>query len=267
MRFQPSELLKISMILYIANFLVRQEDKVRSGLMGIYGVAFVVFIVALLLLLETDMGAFLIVSSTTFAMLFIAHAPLRAFIGIAASGLVGAVLVVLLIPERLARISAFLDPWNDPYGKSYQLIQSLIAIGKGQWSGVGLGAGVQKLHFLPDAHTDFIFAIVGEELGIIGMLLVLFAFVSLIYQALNISHQSLKQHKKFSAYVAFGIGIWLSLQIFVNLGVNTGILPTKGITLPFFSYGGSSLLITMITMAILIKIDYENKQMTYQKHE
>ncbi len=266
LHFQPSELLKITMILFMARFLVRQESNIQSNIMVLFAAGLVLFIVAILLLFETDIGAFFIVTTTTLSMLFIAKTKIKAFMVIILTSIVGFISFILFLPERLARISAFVDPWGDPYGKSYQLVQSLIAIGKGQWFGVGLGASVQKMQFLPDAHTDFIFAIIGEEFGVVGMLLVLFLFVYLIYQMFAISYNALYQHKKYSAFVAFGIGVWFSLQVFINIGVNTGLLPTKGLTLPFFSFGGSSLLISVISLAIIFRIDYENRQLHYQKY-
>ena len=265
--FQPSEMLKLTIILFMSGFLIRQEDNIKNNWHGLASASLVVIVVALLLLLETDIGAFLIIATTVFSMLFLAQAKIKLFLSIITTGIISVPLVILLLPERVARISAFIDPWSDPHGKSYQLVQSLIAIGSGQWTGVGLGASVRKEHFLPDAHTDFIFAVIGEELGVIGMLLVLISFAYVIYKGLSISNQALKQSKKYSAYTAFGISICFALQIIINLGVNTGLLPTKGLTLPLFSYGGSSLLMTILTLAILFRIDGENRQVFYQNRQ
>lgn len=257
--FQSSELLKLTMILFMASLLVRQSNSIQTW-QGLLIVSLMICFVMFLLLLETDVGASIIVLSTSLAMLWVVGAHLKTLFGIASIGGISLALIVVFIPERLARIMAFIDPWGDPYGKGYQLTQSLISIGKGEWLGVGLGAGVQKVHFLPDAHTDFIFAVVGEELGVAGMLLLVFAFAYIIFKAIIISQTALKQGEEYSSHTAFGIAILLSLQVFIHIGVNTGALPTKGLTLPLFSYGGSSMLITILALAILFRIDYENRK-------
>ena len=285
--FQPSEMAKLSLILFMAGFLVRQESDIQKNFFqGVIRTTVILFIVGLLLLFETDVGAFLIIAVSVFTMLFVADITdinLKSFI---AAVLVGITVMVSLgylvffygediiiyfgsdsmlshitssIAERIARIMAFLDPWRDPYGKSYQLIQSLIGIGRGGWFGVGLGAGIQKINFLPEAHTDFIFSVIGEELGVFGMLLTLLAFAYIIYRGLIISDTALEQGKKYSAYIAYGISIWLALQVFINIGVNIGILPTKGLTLPLISYGGNSIIFSLISLAILLRVDGENK--------
>ena len=262
--FQPSELMKLAIILFMSGFLVRREFDVKETTEGIFKTIFFLVVVCSLLLFETDFGATIIIFTTAMAMLFIAEVRLKEFIftvPIISFLLIG---LISFFPERVARISSFLNPWDDPYGKSYQLIQSLIAIGSGGWFGSGIGSSVQKYNFLPDSHTDFVFAIVGEELGVVGMLLVVFCFSYIIYKGLIISKESLKQGNKYNSYTAYGISIWFFLQIFINIGVNTGLLPTKGLTLPLFSYGGSSILITLITLAILLRIDVENKY-TYIK--
>ncbi|SFV68026.1 Cell division protein FtsW [hydrothermal vent metagenome] len=256
---QPSEIMKLVIILFMAGFLCRQEKDIQNSGLGLYKTIAILMVVGLLLLLETDIGSFLIISITTMMMLFIAGARLGPFVLLSLLLAITAILVVFLLPERMARITAFLDPWADPYGKSYQLIQSLISIGLGEWFGVGLGQGIQKGSFLPDAHTDFIFSVIGEELGVIGMLSVLFLFTYIVIKSFIISNISAQQGKLYSSFVAFGIGIWLTLQVLINLGVNIGLLPTKGLTLPLFSYGGSSMIIVVISLAILLRIDIENK--------
>ncbi len=285
--FQPSEMAKLSIILFMAGFLVRQESDIQKNFFqGVIRTTVILFIVGLLLLFETDVGAFLIIAVSAFTMLFVADITdinLKSFI---IAVLVGIMAMVSLgyavffygenivtnfgsdsmlshitssIAERIARIMAFLDPWRDPYGKSYQLIQSLIGIGRGGWFGVGLGAGIQKINFLPEAHTDFIFSVIGEELGVFGMLSILFAFAYIVYRGLAISDAALEQGKKYSAYTAYGISIWLALQVFINIGVNIGLLPTKGLTLPLISYGGNSIIFSLISLTILLRIDGENK--------
>ncbi len=265
--FQPSELLKLSMILFMAGYLVRREDKLQKGLSGFFVAIGIVLVVGLLLLLETDVGAFLIVAITALTMLWIAHVGVKPFAAVILGGAVLMSFIVYLLPERMARITAFWDPWSDPYGKSYQLIQSLIAIGSGELKGVGLGASVQKVHFLPDAHTDFIFAVIGEELGVIGMLSILFLFTYVIYKGFVISQTAINQGAKYDSYVAFGISVWFALQITVNIGVNVGLLPTKGLTLPLFSYGGSSMLVSIIALSILLRIDAQSKRINYHKRK
>ncbi len=258
--FQPSEMMKLVFILFMARLLVNLEFDMKETIWGwLINTGLFIVIVSLLLLFETDFGATIIIITTVMAMLFIAQVKLRGFIVI--SIVVGILLVTLIsfFPERIARITAFLDPWSDPYGKSYQLIQSLIAIGNGGWFGTGIGSSVQKYNFLPDAHTDFVFAIIGEELGVIGMLTVLIAFSYIIYRGIKTSNEALRQDKKYNSYTAYGISIWFSLQIFIHIGVNIGLLPTKGLTLPLFSYGGTSMLVSIIALTILLRIDAENR--------
>ncbi len=258
--FQPSEMMKIVFILFMARLLVDAEFDVKETIWGwLINTGLFITVVSLLLLFETDFGATIIIVSTAMAMLFIAHVKLRSFMMMA---IIIAILLAVLIsffPERMARITAFLDPWSDPLGKGYQLIQSLIAIGNGGWFGTGIGSSVQKYNFLPDSHTDFVFAIIGEELGVIGMLTVLVTFSYIIYRGIKMSNEALKQGSKYNSYIAYGISIWFALQIFIHIGVNVGLLPTKGLTLPLFSYGGTSMLITVISLTILLRIDAENR--------
>lgn len=255
--FQPSEMMKLVIIFFIVGFVLRQEDHIKNSGLGLVKTIAILFIVGLLLLLETDVGAFLVISITTLTILFIANVEIKRFLLLTFIGLGSAIIVAYNL--RLSRILAFLDPWKDPYGNSYQLIQSMIGIGRGEWFGSGIGAGIQKSSFLPDAHTDFIFSVIGEELGVFGMLLVLFSFVFIIIKAFLISTIAKKQGKLYSSYVAFGIAIWLFLQVFINMGVNIGLLPTTGLTLPLFSYGGSSMIMSIATLAILVRIDFENR--------
>lgn len=260
LNFQPSEMMKLVIILFMAGFLVRQDLHVISSHLGLLKTIFILFILALLLLFETDVGAFFIISSTALLMLFVAEVKLKHFLLVIVGGIASLSLVVFSIPYTRKRILAFLDPWKDPHGDSYQLIQSLISIGSGEIFGVGLGGGVQKTSFLPDAHTDFIFAVIGEELGIIGMLFVIFCFSYIIYRGFIISKTALTRSKHYSSYTAYGISIWLAIQVSINIGVNLGLLPTKGLTLPLISFGGSSMVMSVISLAILLRIDIENKR-------
>ena len=257
LNFQPSEMMKLVIILFIVGFVLRQEDHVKNSGLGLAKTIAILFVVGLLLLLETDVGAFLVISITTLTILFIANVEIKRFLLLTFIGLGSAIIVAYNL--RLSRILAFLDPWKDPYGTSYQLIQSMIGIGRGEWFGSGIGSGIQKSSFLPDAHTDFIFSVIGEELGVFGMLLVLFSFGFIITKAFLISTTAKKQGKLYSSFVAIGIATWLFLQVFINIGVNTGLLPTTGLTLPLFSYGGSSMIMSIATLAILVRIDFENR--------
>jgi cell division protein FtsW len=261
--FQPSEMLKLVIILFMAGFVMRQEKHVKNSWVGLIKTIGILFIVGLLLLLETDLGAFLVISITALTILFIANVEIKRFLLLAFLGLGSAVIVAYKL--RLSRITAFLNPWKDPFGESYQLIQSMIGIGRGEWFGTGIGSGIQKSSFLPDAHTDFIFSVIGEELGVLGMMIVLCSFTFIIFKTFVISKTAKNQGKLYSSFVAFGIAIWLFLQVFTNIGVNTGLLPTTGLTLPLFSYGGSSLIMSAITFAILLRIDFENRD-EYRQH-
>lgn len=214
-----------------------------------------------LLLAQPDFGASVVMLIITLSILFIAGARWRDFLMF--SAVVAAVLAVAAIssPYRLERLITFLDPWADPFGSGFQLTQSLIAIGSGQWLGVGLGASVQKLFYLPEAHTDFVFAVIAEEFGLVGSLVIIGLFVLLIWRALGIARESLSAGRLYQANLAFGFAIWQSAQIFINIGVNMGILPTKGLTLPLISYGRSSVIVTLLGLGLLLRIDYENRQL------
>ena len=257
--FQPSELMKLTIILYMSGFVIRQQNHIQYSNWGIIKSVLILSSVGLLLLLETDIGAFVIISATALSLLFIAGVELKRFALVILGGLIIVAIVIYSISERWARMIVFLNPWQDPLGKGYQVIQSLIGIGRGEWFGTGLGSGIQKTTFLPDAHTDFIFSVIGEELGVAGMLAVLCLFFYVVCKSFIISKIAEKQGNLYSAFVAYGIGIWLTLQVSINLGVNLGLLPTKGLTLPLFSYGGSSIIISIISLAIVLRIDIENK--------
>ena len=257
--FQPSEMMKLTMILFMAGFLIRQEKDITSSLTGIGKTLLIVASSGLLTMLETDLGATIIITLTALSMLFIAGSFIKELF-MAIIGLFCAFSIyVYLNPVRLERLLSF---WlNDLWGKDgvHQTRQALIGIGRGDWTGTGLGAGIQKYNKLPEPHTDMIFAIIGEELGVIGMLFVLFSFAYIINKGFDIAKEALKHGRKYSSYVAFGICTWFSMQVGVNIAMNLGLIPIKGFTLPLISYGGSSIIFSIIALAIILRIDMENR--------
>ena len=256
-RLQVSEPAKLLALIYMAGYLVRRGDEVRYTGAGFLKPLGLLLIVALLLLLEPDFGATVVLMTTALVMMFMAGVSLWKFGGlIAAAGAAFATLAITS-PYRLNRLTAFVDPWNDPFNTDFQLTQSLIAIGRGEWFGVGLGASIQKLFYLPEAHTDFVFAVLAEELGLVGILVLLGLYALVVYRAYLIAARAEQGGSLFAAYLAYGIGTWLGMQALINVGVNTGLLPTKGLTLPLLSYGGSSMLVTCVAIALLLRIDYE----------
>ena len=257
---QVSEPVRLLMLMYISGYAVRHRQELRERFIGFAKPMLLVAGTCVLLLLQPDFGASVIMLMISLSVLFIAGARLRDFFacGVAVGGAL--VLLAVSAPYRMARLTAFLDPWADPYDSGFQLTQSLIAIGSGQWVGVGLGASVQKLFYLPEAHTDFIFAVIAEEFGLVGSVLLIGLFVILIARALGIARESAASGRFYQANLAFGFAIWQGLQVFINIGVNMGILPTKGLTLPLISYGRSSLIVTLIGLGLLLRIDYENRR-------
>ena len=257
---QPSEFMKFAMILYAADYVNRKAEDLSFLLKGFLPITIVLAIVGFLLLLEPDFGAFFVVTALAMSILFLGGVSLKIFIGlisILAAGLYG---LILSSPYRLDRVVAFMDPWADPYGKGYQLSHALIAFGRGEWLGVGLGGSVEKLFYLPEAHTDFILSVLAEELGFVGVTIVIILFAGLIRRAFVIGRLAAKLDMPFSALVAQGIGVWIGLQAVINMGVNMGVLPTKGLTLPLLSFGGSSITAICIALAVLLRIDWENRQ-------
>ena len=254
---QPSEFVKLLMVLYTASYIVRRGDALRGTLAGFVKPVLVVGATAALLLREPDFGASAVILLVTMGMLFIGGVRFLQFIGL--FGAAAALFAVLAItsPYRMQRLTSFLDPWQDPYNTGFQLTQSLIAIGSGSWSGVGLGSSVQKLSYLPEAHNDFMFAILAEELGLIGVFVVLLLFVYTVLRSFSIGARAERIGHYFGAYVAYGIGLWLGIQAFVNIGVNMGVLPTKGLTLPFMSAGGSSMLAMVAAVGLLLRVHRE----------
>lgn len=255
--FQVSELARVLMLMYLASYIVRHHAELRESVQGFLKPLGVLAVAAFLMLLEPDMGAATVLLVTGMGVLFVAGVKLRHFIALAALGgaLIG--LVAFASPYRWERVTNFLNPWNDPYGAGFQLTQSLIAIGRGEWFGVGLGASVQKLFYLPEAHTDFVFAVLAEELGIVGVIGMLALVCVVVLRALRIARLAADAGLPYHAFVAAGFAIWLGLQVFVNVGVNMGLLPTKGLTLPLVSYGRSSMLVTLGWIGLVLRIHHE----------
>ncbi len=261
MNIQPSEMMKLAVTLYVANYAVRKQAFMSSIRHGFLPMMIAVSCVGALLLLEPDMGAFMVVALITMGVLFLGGVNGKLFSSLILTGIATFGLLIWLSPWRRERIFAYLNPWDTRYvqGKAYQLVHSLIAFGRGEWLGVGLGGSVEKLNYLPEAHTDFILAVIGEELGFIGVLLVIVLFFWIVRRAFEIGRNALALDRVFSGLVAKGIGLWIGVQALINMGVNLGLLPTKGLTLPFVSYGGSGILFNCIGFAILLRVDYENR--------
>ncbi len=257
---QASEFVKLFMVLYLAGYLVRHNEAVRQSAGGFLRPLALLMVVMLLLLLEPDFGAAAVLICTAMAMIWLAGVRISQFLLLIIVVSIALALLVYSSEYRMQRLTAFLNPWADPFNSGFQLTQALIAFGRGEWLGVGLGGSVQKLFYLPEAHTDFLFAVMAEELGLLGVLLVIGLFTILIYRAIKIGRNAENRERPFSGYVAYGLGIWIGLQAFINIGVNMGVLPTKGLTLPFMSYGGSSILVMCIVIAMLVRIDYETRK-------
>ena len=294
LNLQPTELFKLATVLYLSSLFTRREEVLRSmdslGLKPLFVGLFNAFMcpfskdarqktwqklkkfknillpivmIALglvFVMAQPDFGSFVVIVSITMGMLFLAGFPWKYFAVLVLSVLGGMGMMILAAPYRMARVSAFLDPWGDPLGKGYQLTHSLMAIARGEWFGQGLGASLEKRFYLPEAHTDFIFAVIGEEFGFVGMCILVFCYGWLVMRAFSIGKQARDSGLMFSAYVANGIGIWIGIQSFFNIGVNIGILPTKGLTLPLMSYGGSAVAVMLVCVTLLLRVDYENRK-------
>ena len=254
---QPSELAKLFVIVYLAGYLVRRGEEVRTRFSGFVKPMTLLVVVAGLLLLEPDWGATMVLFATTLGMLFLGGVPLLRFFGWMAAGLTAMVVTVMLAPYRLQRLTTFMDPWVDPFNTGFQLTQALIAVGRGQWLGVGLGASVQKLFYLPEAHTDFLVAVLAEELGLLGVAALMGLFGFLVWRAFSLARWAEARGEPFGAYVAYGIGLSFGLQALINIGVNLGAMPTKGLTLPLMSYGGSSMLANCVAVGLLLRLAHE----------
>ncbi len=258
---QPSELMKLFAVLYAADYTVRKSAHMHSLTKGFLPLFIVMLLVGGLLLREPDFGAFAVITVIAMGILFLGGVNWKPFAGLIVLLIVGFVLLIWLSPYRMQRVVGFMDPWADPFGKGYQLSHALIAFGRGEWFGVGLGASVEKLFYLPEAHTDFLLAVIAEELGFAGVALVIALFVIMIMRAFAIGRQAASLDRAFPALVAQGIGLWLGVQTIINMGVNMGVLPTKGLTLPLLSFGGSGIAANCCALAVLLRVDWENRQL------
>ena len=257
---QPSEFVKLFSVIYLSGYLVRQQHAIKTSVGGFLRPLALFVVLVMFLLLEPDFGAAAVMLTTAMMMMWLGGVRVIQFAVLVVS--VAGVLFVLALtsPYRLQRLTAFTNPWADPFDSGFQLTQALIAFGRGEWFGVGLGSSVQKLFYLPEAHTDFLFAVLAEELGLVGVGVVMLLFTVLVLRALRIGRSAEKRERPFAGYIAYGTGIWIGLQAFINIGVNMGVLPTKGLTLPFMSYGGSSIIVMCMALGLLIRADYETRR-------
>jgi cell division protein FtsW len=258
---QPSELMKLAVVLYGADYTVRKHAVMKSFRRGLLPMLAVMMFVSWLLLREPDFGALVVIAVTTFGILFLGGMNGRHFTALGAMLSLGFALLVLTSEYRMQRIFGFMDPWTDPFGRGYQLSHALIAFGRGEWLGVGLGASVEKLFYLPEAHTDFLLAVIAEELGFLGVATVIALFVWLVLRAFAIGRQAALRERHFASLAAQGVGVWIGFQALINMGVNMGLLPTKGLTLPLMSFGGTGLVVNCLALAIHLRIDWENRQL------
>ena len=256
---QPSEFMKLCGVIYAADYTVRRAADMQDLKKGFLPMFLVMFVSGFLLLQEPDFGAFAVITAIAMSALFLGGMNWKLFVGLIGMLLIGFVLLIWTSPYRMKRVVGFMDPWSDPFGKGYQLSHALIAIGRGEWFGVGLGGSVEKLFYLPEAHTDFLLAVIGEELGFVGIAAVIGLFAWLVIRAFSIGRTAASLERYFPALVAQGIGIWLGVQTIINLGVNMGVLPTKGLTLPLLSFGGSGIVSNCIALAMLFRVDFENR--------
>jgi len=265
---QPSEFVKLAAVLYASSYAVRKaaflhaEQPLRQTLLRGFAPLFAVMVATgCLVVLEPDFGALVVIVAIAFGILYLGGLDWRLFLGLAMLVPLALTAVMIAAPYRLQRLSGFMDPWADPLNKGYQLSHSLIAFGRGEWTGVGLGSSVEKLLYLPEAHTDFLLAVIAEELGFVGVGVVIALFVWMLYRAYAIGRQATRLERPFAALAAWGIGLWVGVQTFINVGVNMGVLPTKGLTLPFLSFGGSGIVANCVALAILLRIDWENRRL------
>ena len=258
---QPSEFMKLFVVLYAADYTMRKAAHMNSLMKGFLPMLLVMLLIGGLLLREPDFGAFAVITLIAMAILFLGGLNWRLFAGLIVLLFVGFLLLIWSSPYRLQRVIGFMDPWADPFGKGYQLSHALIAFGRGEWLGVGLGGSVEKLFYLPEAHTDFLLAVIAEELGFVGVTILVLMFAWLVARAFTIGRQAATLERPFSALCAQGIGTWLGVQAIINMGVNMGLLPTKGLTLPLLSFGGSGIVANCLAIAILMRVDWENRQL------
>lgn len=261
MNFQPSELMKFAAVIFAASYTVQRQEYLHSFVKGMLPMGIAVALVGGLLMAEPDMGAFVVVALIAFGILFLGGINAKLFGGLILVGLMSGATMIALSPFRRGRMLAFMDPWqvDNAANKGYQLTHSLMAFGRGEWFGTGLGGSVEKLHYLPEAHTDFIMAVIGEELGFVGVVVMIFLFYWIVRRAFLIGRTALQLDRSFAGLAAKGVAIWIGWQAFINMGVNLGLLPTKGLTLPLVSYGGSGILMNAVAMAMLLRIDFENR--------
>lgn len=257
---QVSEFVKLATVIYLAGYLVRHNEEVRTNLSGFLRPLGLIFIISVLLIFEPDFGAVAVIAMTAMGMLWLGGASFFQFILLLLTMGAALTLAAVSSPYRMERLTTFLNPWADPFDSGFQLTQALIAFGRGEWFGVGLGSSVQKLFYLPEAHTDFVLAVLAEELGLFGVIIVITLFCFIVIRALMIGRRAEKRERPFTAFIAYGLGIWLGMQAFINIGVNMGVLPTKGLTLPLMSYGGSSLIIMCVVIAMILRADYETRK-------
>ncbi len=264
-RIQVSEIVKLLSALYIAGYVSRYQQQLTRSVMAMLKALLLFSLLALLLLMEPDFGSAVVVMVIALGVMFLAGARIGQFVLLLALCLLLALALIYYSPYRWQRVTSFINPWADPLNSGFQLTQALIAFGRGEWFGVGLGSGIQKMFYLPEAHTDFLFSVLAEELGLFGVLLVIVLFSLLFMRAFVIGYKAEQAGFMYSAYLAYGLGIWFGFQSFVNMGVNMGILPTKGLTLPLMSYGGGSMIVMCIGMALLFRIAHEVEQFTTDK--
>jgi len=258
--FQPSEIVKLFTIMYASDYVLRKSKQMRTIIKGFLPMLGVIVLTGFLLLLEPDFGALAVITLIAMGILFLGGLTYKIFFSLLIFAPISIYFLIISSPYRMERIVGFLDPWSDPFGKGYQLTHSLIAFGRGEIFGVGLGGSVEKLQYLPEAHTDFILAVLGEEFGFVGVTIVIVLFAYLVLRMFGIAKESIQNKKHFAALMAQGVGLWFGVQGIINMGVNLGLFPTKGLTLPLLSYGGSSILMNMIALAIVLKIDHENRK-------
>jgi cell division protein FtsW len=256
-RIQVSEVFKLIAIIYVASFIDRHIHVVRTSVQGMLRPFMLLSVGAVLMLMEPDFGATVVIIATAMGMLFLAGASIWQFVALISIVVSAGVLLIVAAPYRLRRVLSFVNPWDDPLNSDFQLSQALIAFGRGEWSGVGLGSSIQKMFYLPEAHTDFLFSVIGEELGLAGTITVIALFMVIVWRAFVIGQMAELHGTRFSAFLAYGIGIWFGLQSFINMGVNMGMLPTKGLTLPLMSYGGGSMMVMCAALAVLFRVRSE----------
>ena len=256
---QTSEFMKVFIVLYMAGYLVRRQIEVAHTVWGFVKPILLLVLACAALMMQPDFGTTAVLLMTAFGMLFLGGAPLWQFASLLALAVSALVALVWVSPYRMERVTTFLNPWAHAQDSGYQLAQALIAFGRGEWMGVGLGNGIQKQFYLPEAHTDFVMAVIGEEFGLVGTLLVIAMFGLIVWRAYAIGAVAEARGDRYAAYVAYGIGLWLGMQAFINIGVNVGLLPTKGLTLPFLSYGSNSMIVCCVAVAVLLRVRYENR--------